>query len=133
MNLDRFREPAVPLLPPLTALLDVLFLIIAFLVLGADFDRVETVRLPEARGASPPSAGVVRLELRADGGLWLEGRPLAAGEAIPVLRARQPSAVLLLPDERTAVGPLIRWYDRIRREVGVPVTVGVRPPQNGPP
>ncbi len=45
----------------------------------------------------------------------------------------KPSAVLLLPDQRAAVGPLIRWYDRIRRELGVPVTVGVRPPPDGSP
>lgn len=133
MNLDRFREPAVAPFLPMTALLDVLFLIIAFLVLGADFDRVETVRLPEARGAPQAHDRVLRLELRADGGLWMEGRSLSPEEAISVLRARKPSAVLLLPDERSAVGPLIRWYDRIRREVGVPVTVGVRPPQGSPP
>jgi biopolymer transport protein ExbD len=128
MNLDRFREGAAPPVLPLTALIDVLFLLIVFLVLGAHFDEVETVRLPEARGGPPSAAPALRLVLRPDGALWLEGRPLAPEAVIPVLRARAPSAVLLLPDERAEVGPLIRWYDRIRRELSVPVQVGVRPP-----
>lgn len=134
MKLDRFRreEPGPGL--PLAALVDVLFLMIIFLVLGANFDRVDTVRLPEA-GGRPPAAAErepLRLELRADGRLWLDGTPLADAAVLDAIAARKPPAVLLLPDRAAAVGPLFRWYDRIRRTLGLPVQVGVQPPEDAP-
>jgi biopolymer transport protein ExbD len=129
MRLERLlREaesaPMVPIMP----LVDVLFLLIIFLVLGARFDQVETLRLPEAHGRPTDAAAALSLELRADGTLWLEGHPLPEPEVLPTLRARAPVRVLLLPDERAPVGPLLRWYDRIQHEAGLPVQVGVRPP-----
>jgi biopolymer transport protein ExbD len=112
---------------PIMPLVDVLFLLIIFLVLGARFDQVETLRLPEAHGR-PADSAALTLELRADGTLWLDGQPLADPDVLPTLRARAPVRVLLLPDERAPVGPLLRWYDRIQREAQLPVQVGVRPP-----
>ncbi|MEE8434802.1 MAG: biopolymer transporter ExbD, partial [bacterium] len=108
MNLDRFRQGADTPSVPLTPLIDVLFLMIIFLVLGASFDQVETVRLPEASGQSATQKSTtLRLELHPDGRLWMDGKPLAAEDAIPAIRARGPSAVLLLPDRRARVGPLM--------------------------
>ncbi len=130
MNLSRLRERSDPPALPLTPLVDVLFLMIIFLVLGANFDEVETVRLPEARGTPVEAAAApLRLELRADDSLWLEGQRLAPEAVLPTLRARAPQRVLLLPDTAARVGPLIRWHDRIRGALQVPVQVGVRPPQ----
>ncbi|MCH9045524.1 MAG: biopolymer transporter ExbD [SAR324 cluster bacterium] len=129
MNLDRFRTGEETPSIPLTALVDVLFLMIIFLVLGANFDPVETVRLPEARGDPSTAASALRLELRADGVLWLEGRALSDSTVIATLEARAPHTVLLLPDARAEVGALFRWYDRIRQALDVPVQVGVQPPE----
>lgn len=140
MRLDRFREAEGAPLVPLTPLVDVLFLLIIFLVLGANFDQVETVRLPRARGeVAAATAPVLRLALRADGTLWpADGPPGSAGPGNgpldaaalrALVRARAPERVLLLPDERAPVGPLLRWHDLIGRELGVPVQVGVRPPE----
>ena len=47
MNLDRFREEPSPPFFPLMALIDILFLMIIFLVLGASFDSVATVSFHE--------------------------------------------------------------------------------------
>ena len=130
MNLDRFRREAGAPSVPLTPLIDVLFLMIIFLVLGGSFDTVETVRLPEASGQpATGNASTLRLELRPDGRLWMEGKPLAAEDTISAIRALGPSAVLLLPDRQARVGPLMRWYDRIRKALGIPVQIGVRPPR----
>lgn len=133
MNLDRFRRETDSLSVPLTPLIDVLFLMIIFLVLGASFDQVETVRLPEASGqpagdSSTGQSATLRLELRPDGQLWMDGKPLAAKDVIPTLRERSPSVVLLLPDRQARVGALMRWHDRIRKALGIPVQIGVRPP-----
>ena len=117
MNLNRFRDPEETPAIPITALIDVLFLIIIFLVLGANFDQVETVRLPEAKGRPGEGSEPLRVELRADGRLWLDGQRLPDGEVLAVLTRKAPRAVLLLPDEQAPVGALIGWYDRIRRRL----------------
>ena len=129
MRLDRLRESDDSLPIPLTPLVDVLFLLIIFLVLGANFDQVETVRLPQARGEAPAdAAAVLRLELRTDGELWHGTTPLSVEALDALVLAQRPARVLLLPDERAPVGPLLRWHDRIGREMGLPVQVGVQPP-----
>ncbi len=127
MKLDRFRDTAEAPLFPLTAMIDVLFLMIIFLVLGANFDPVASVDLPESRGGLVEQA-VLRVEIRADDSLLLQGRAMAPDEALDELRLLAPRSVLLLPDRKLEVGRLFRWYDRISRSLDVPVSVGVRPP-----
>ncbi len=127
MKLDRFRvEPESPFFS-LTAMIDVLFLMIIFLVLGANFDSVASVELPASRGGKA-AEGMIRVELPADGGALLDGRPMDERQTVSALRRRSPRAVLLLPDRRLSVDALFRWYDLLGRELGVPVSVGVNPP-----
>ncbi len=127
MKLDRFREAQAAPVFPLTAMIDVLFLMIIFLVLGANFDPVATVNLPEAQGG-PTAPGVLRVELDADGRLIHENRRLGTGQALQLLRPLAPRSILLLPDRRLSVEHLFRWYDLLISELGVPVSVGVLPP-----
>ncbi len=142
MKLDRFQPAEETPFFPLTALVDVLFFMVIFLVLGASFDTVETAALPEAQGALPEAqgalpeaqgaqveAGALAVQLLADGSLALDGRPLPAPEAVALLRSRHPQRLLLLPDPRGDIGSLFRWVDRLQRELGIEVRVGVRPPQ----
>ncbi len=127
MNLERFREPpGVPFFS-VTAMIDVLFLMIIFLVLGANFDSTLSVELPRAGGAQPRGAPL-RVQLTVDGSLLLSGARLAPGAALPALRALAPRSVLLLPDRRLSVEALLGWYDLLGRELDVPIAVGVRPP-----
>lgn len=127
MKLDRFRgQPETPLLP-LTAMIDVLFLMIIFLVLGANFDSVVSVELPEARGGAV-GENMLRVELPLTGGLMLEGRLLKEGRAVEALRRRAPRSVLLLPHRELSVERLFHWYDLLGRALDVPVSVGVNPP-----
>ena len=128
MKLDRFRdESATPLLP-LTAMIDVLFLMIIFLVLGANFDSVVSVELPEARGG-PVAERVLRVELPVSGGLMLEGQTLDDVQALQALRSRAPRSILLLPHRELSVDRLFHWYDLLGKALDVPVAVGVRPPK----
>ena len=127
MKLDRFRmEPESPFFS-LTAMIDVLFLMIIVLVLGANFDSVVSVELPEARGGKVGD-GLIRLELPADGGALLGGRRMDEQQTVSALRRRLPRSVLLLPDRRLSVDALFRWYDLLGHELGVPVSVGVSAP-----
>lgn len=128
MKLDRFRAQAEAPLLPLTAMIDVLFLMIIFLVLGANFDTVVSVELPEARGGAVGDE-VLRVELPATGGLLLEGRLLDAGQAVQALGRRAPKSILLLPHRKLSVEELFRWYDLLGKALEVPVSVGVKPPR----
>ena len=127
MKLDRFREAGETPHFPLTAMIDVLFLMIIFLVLGANFDPVATVDLPRAFGGAPAPA-TLRVELAADGTLLYKGRRLGSAAALEVLRPLRPRSILLLPEKRLSVEELFRWYDLLGKELGVPVAVGVLPP-----
>ena len=127
MKLDRFRDPAETPHFPLTAMIDVLFLMIIFLVMGANFDSTAAVELPEARGGAP-MPGMLRVELAQDGALLFQGRRLQPGEALQALRPLAPRSILLLPDRRLSVERLFRWYDLLGGGLGVPVSVGVLPP-----
>lgn len=127
MNLDRFRREETGPTIPLTAMVDVLFLMIIFLVLSANFEQVTSVTLPEARGRSTAPAPL-EVELRADGTLWHDGRPLPPERPETVLAPLRPDSLLLLPDRAVDVGTLFRWYDRLERALAVPVRVGVRAP-----
>ena len=134
MKLERFRQEESGVGLPLSAMIDVLFLMVIFLVLAANFDTIDTVRLPEGRGKPTQAAeGMLRLELRQDGSLVLEGEVLAAERVIPRLKEKNPASVLILRDERGAIAPLFRWVHRLREALDVPVQVGVRPPPEGRP
>lgn len=127
MKLDRFRKSAESPLLPLTAMIDVLFLMIIFLVLGANFNEVESVRLPEASGGREATSARLSLELHANGSLMLEHRTLTLSQALAEIVLRSPPAVLVLPDREASVGALFRLVERLRGALSVPVRVGVRP------
>ncbi len=127
MRLDRFRALDETPSFPLTAMIDVLFLMIIFLVLGANFDSTVSVELPRARGSEPRGAAL-RVELPVDGSLLLDGARLSPAQAVQALRALAPRSILLLPDRRLSVGGLLRWYDLLGGALRVPVSVGVQPP-----
>lgn len=129
MKLDRFQDPDEVPFVPIVALVDVLFFVIIFLVLGASFQAVETQDLPRARGQGAASKAALAVELRADGRLVLDGQPLTAADAVARLKPRAAKGVLLLPDPRADVGSLLRWVDLLQRGLGVPVRVGVEAPE----
>lgn len=130
MKLDRFRRVAEPPGLSLTAMVDVLFLMIIFLVLGANFEQLETVNLPEARGRASEGRIVLSLELRRDGALLLQGEPLSREAAPATVLARNPAEILILPDRAARVEDLFFWYDLLLQTLDVPVRIGVRPPSS---
>ena len=129
MRLDRFHEPEEAPFVPIVALVDVLFFVIIFLVLGASFDTVETQNLSQTHGQEAAAAEALSVELRGDGQLAVDGRVIPAGDAVAELRPRAGHGIVLLPDAHAEVGSLLRWYDVLQRELGVPVRVGVRAPE----
>lgn len=126
MKLDRFRreEPEFPF--PFAAMIDVLFLMIIFLVLGANFDTVQSLPLPRALGGQGESTAA-KLVLRANGQVQLNGAQVSEADAQAQLQALAPTSVLLLPERTLDVDTLFRWHARLQKTLNVPIRVGVSP------
>ena len=127
MKLDRYRSPEETPAFPLTAMIDVLFLMIIFLVLGANFDAMVTVELPEARGSLPES-GILTVEIHPDSTLEFQGNRYTPAQALEVLGSLRATQLVILPDRRLPVGALFQWYERLSGGLSIPVRVGVRQP-----
>jgi biopolymer transport protein ExbD len=76
------RAPSINL----SALVDVLFILIVFVMLAANFDRIGTldVDVPSASAVEAPDARAARLVVPREGRMRLDGEPVDPGE----LRAR---------------------------------------------
>ncbi len=98
----RRRRQAVAIGGTLTPLFDVLFLLLLFLVVAANFDvkRIVAVDLPAVASGSHPPREDARSEiviiLHADGGLEWNGAPVAA-DALRAHLAARPREERLLP------------------------------------
>jgi len=92
------RAPAINL----SALIDVLFILIVFVMLAASFDRVGAldVDVPSARALADPDRSAVRLVVPREGPMRLEGQPVSLaeiGERLAAARAGR-TALLLVAD-----------------------------------
>lgn len=116
MNLARARRRAVA--PNLSALIDIVFILVIFVVLGASFQRVRAleVALPEAQADAPPEARQLAVTVRPDGGLELQGRAVAPEALQALLTAARPAhdAVLVLADRDAALHRVVAVLDAAR-------------------
>lgn len=92
---SRARRPAGL---EITALVDVLFILIVFVTLAARFDRPQAleVDLPAA-SAAPAPPGAAQVVIGADGALSIDGRPVADAELenrLRALRDRSPTLTI---------------------------------------
>lgn len=104
----------------LTALIDVVFILLLFFLLASQFQRYGALPISTpvlAAGPAAPDAAVVTLRLRADGSLLLDGAPVAMadlGPALAAVRARRgalPVAVTADPD--ATLQPLVTLLDAL--------------------
>jgi biopolymer transport protein ExbD len=77
---ESHRRPAPTI--NLSALIDVVFILVIFIVLAANFDRIRNldVTLPEAEAASLAQAESMSITVRADGSLEVDDAPVHADE-----------------------------------------------------
>lgn len=125
-RLDDAREGArddawEALLPDLTPLLDILFILLVFFVLTAGVGAgVLHVALPEAEAAAAPPDSVA-LELRRDGGYALDGRLFAHFEALQAelrarIAARPHTPLVIAADRGVAIERLVEALSWLRAE-----------------
>jgi len=90
----------------LSALIDVVFILLIFVVLAANFDRIQSldVNLPSAQATSPASSEALTLVIPASGAVRLDNVAVAPEELTERLRALrgQHEALLLVADGAVA-------------------------------
>jgi len=103
----------------LTPLIDVVFLLIVFLILTANFQQPSlSLDLPGGSSEDDARERVVLVELDASGNLALDGVPVEraafAGELDAALEQLDQRAVRLLADEHVEYGALLPIIEEIR-------------------
>lgn len=118
----------------LTALIDVIFILVIFVVLAASFTRLRAldVELPEAEASAAAPQDGLTVELPAAGPLRLAGRPVALEGLAAALAAAgggptQP--VLLLVDTHAEAGRAVAVLGALRAAGYLTVSIAARPPE----
>ncbi|MFA7620724.1 MAG: biopolymer transporter ExbD [Aminobacteriaceae bacterium] len=103
----------------ITPLIDVLFMLIIFFVLTANFlqGRIE-VDLPAGEAASDVEESSLLLTVRRDGSVLWEGREREAGEiaALAAEAAAEKREILIAGDREAPYGSVARVLEILRRE-----------------
>ncbi len=108
---------------PITNMVDVLFLLIVFFMLSTvlSFDRGIGVKLPETQTAGQISNRGVSILVSRDGGVFVDGTPVALdrlGEAVKERRKIAGGNVILRSDRETKYQAIADVMDRLL-EVGI--------------
>jgi biopolymer transport protein ExbD len=97
------RKPAVNL----SALIDIAFILVIFIVLGATFERIQDIEvtLPEANATSPADSTGLQITVHADGSVDVDGTTVAASAVrdrlVPL--ALDHDSLLLVADRDASV------------------------------
>jgi biopolymer transport protein ExbD len=124
---SRRREPSINI----SALIDVIFILMIFVILGANFDRLRSmgIELPQgdARAVAPPET--VTVVVPVEGPVRIDGREVPASDVRAVLEARraEASALVLEADKGLALQRAIDLLDAARAAGFTAVSVATRP------
>lgn len=88
MEFESFRRPTPTI--NLSALIDVVFILVIFIVLAANFDRIRNleVMLPEAEAGASAPAESLAITIRSDGSIEIDEDEVAADDVQDHLAAR---------------------------------------------
>ena len=123
MSARRRRQRAAPPELNLTPLLDVIFNLIFFFVLGTTIksrDFVVDMKLPTSATAqpAPTEETIPRIGVKADGSIELDGQPMTSGELLLALREftedRGVQRAILIGDAGVTLQQLITVTDLCR-------------------
>ena len=97
------RKPSMNL----TALMDIAFILVIFIVLAANFHRIKTleVELPSAKAKSVPKPKAMAVTIHADGVVDIQGEKFTLSNVHQALKEKkdQFESVLLVSDKSTPV------------------------------
>jgi biopolymer transport protein ExbD len=131
LELDDPREDA----PNLTALIDVVFLLLVFFLVATTFasDEVEMdLELPEARhGEADRDSRLLVVHIDEDGGLHVDGRAVSLDALEQKLRAAaardRGQEVLIRGDTRAQLGRVVQAFDACRAAALTRVAIAATP------
>lgn len=116
MSLRGRQRPEVQL--DLTALIDVVFILVIFVVLAASFERIRelTVDLPEAQGSRAAAADALRIVVPVQGDLTVGGRAVAEADLKEALQSSRghDRPVQLFVAAGARVDRAVRVLDAVR-------------------
>jgi biopolymer transport protein ExbD len=118
MEFERTRPRGNKALP-LTALIDIMFILIIFFMLTTSFMKVESLELmlPSAGGKAATKQEVVHLFIQPNGDMNLGKRPVSANDLTESLRRmfeKDPSTkIMLLTADGVTMQQLVNIMDRI--------------------
>lgn len=121
----------------ITALIDVVFILLAFVVLAANFDRIKAMKLalPQAASAAPAPQAPLIVEILKPGGLRVANKPLGDGGDLEAtlrgLRATHPS-LLVVADGAVSLKRTVRVLDAAARAGFDAVSVAAEPSRRAP-
>ncbi len=129
----RRRTPTINL----SALVDVLFILIVFVMLAASFERVGAldVDVPNARSVAEPNRDAVRLVVPREGPMRLEGEPVSVAELgarLAEIRSGR-SALILVADGEIALARAVAILGQASGAGYTEVSIAARPETGGAP
>ena len=102
----------------LSALIDIAFILVIFVVLAANFDRIRSlsVKLPEARASASRDKQALPVQIPPQGPLRVGDQTVALSEVGAVLRRLRPQyqSVAILADKAAAVQRAVRVLSEAR-------------------
>lgn len=114
MQFESFRreQPEINL----SALIDIVFILLIFIVLAANFDRVQElgVILPTAENAESPSTDALVLTLTVDGQILLDGKEVSELELPQAMREQSEKfdVLVLVSDGRVELERAVKIFDQ---------------------
>lgn len=131
------RRESEPALPDMTPLLDVVFILLIFFVIGAAFAvHGMDLDLPESRASRSFAGKTMEIVLDHDGGLYCDGDPVTVHElavmlehAVEPVPGRTPPQILLKAASDASVGAFMRAVDVIRSHGGRRLVIATQGPR----
>lgn len=108
MLVHRKKRPRYAVHPPLTALIDIVFLLLVYFLLTTNFivDEGIDINLPQAEASKPQVQQEITVYVDADGRAFLENRELALNELfsrLQTLIGQGPDRLVVIRADRSVV------------------------------
>ena len=128
----RFREEIkqAHLKPDLTPLIDVVFLLLIFFMLGSQFVYSTKIKvdLPKAKTGKVSTENIVAITVTKDGTLFLDDNQISFSDLNKIFRSLDKGRITIIADTNTDFGHVIRVWDYARehdiREINIETAPG---------
>lgn len=117
MLVHRKKRPRYQIQAPLTALIDIVFLLLIYFLLTTNFmvDEGITIRLPQAKASKPQTEQTITVYVDRDGRSYLDNREIATSELFKRLKEmigdRKDKLVVVRADRGVILNKAVKVMD----------------------